>query len=60
MCEGRRPGPAKANPGKLQFTGTTPMSPDEIIIMLFAKKAGIKNYRLVKEPEVGWWLEFRK
>ncbi len=33
---------AKANPGKLQFTGTTPMSPDEIIIMLFAKKAGIK------------------
>ncbi|MFA5026586.1 MAG: tripartite tricarboxylate transporter substrate binding protein [Candidatus Methylomirabilota bacterium] len=33
---------AKANPGKVQFTGTTPMSPDEIIIMLFAKKAGIK------------------
>jgi putative tricarboxylic transport membrane protein len=33
---------AKENPGKLQFTGTTPQSPDEIIIMLFAKKAGIK------------------
>ncbi|MDI6725877.1 MAG: tripartite tricarboxylate transporter substrate binding protein [Smithellaceae bacterium] len=33
---------AKANPGKLQFTGTTPRSPDEVIIMLFAKKAGIK------------------
>jgi len=33
---------AKANPGKLQITGTTPQSPDEIIIMLFAKKAGIK------------------
>ncbi len=25
-----------------------------------AKKAGIKKYRLIKEPEVGWWLEFRK
>ncbi len=33
---------AKANPGKLQFTGTTPQSPDEIIIMQFAKMAGIK------------------
>ncbi|MCX8117452.1 MAG: tripartite tricarboxylate transporter substrate binding protein [Desulfobacterota bacterium] len=33
---------AKENPGKLQFTGTTPASPDEVIIMLFAKKAGIK------------------
>lgn len=33
---------AKANPDKLQFTGTTPASPDEIIIMQFAKKAGIK------------------
>ncbi|MBU3931470.1 MAG: tripartite tricarboxylate transporter substrate binding protein [Pseudomonadota bacterium] len=33
---------AKENPGKLQFTGTTPQSPDEIIIMLFAKQAGIK------------------
>ncbi|MEW6672721.1 MAG: tripartite tricarboxylate transporter substrate binding protein [Thermodesulfobacteriota bacterium] len=33
---------AKANPGKLQITGTTPQSPDEIIIMLFAKMAGIK------------------
>jgi len=33
---------AKANPGKLQITGTTPLSPDEIIIMLFAKAAGIK------------------
>ncbi len=33
---------AKANPGKLQFTGTTPRSPDEVIIMLFAKKAGIR------------------
>jgi len=33
---------AKENPGKLQVTGTTPLSPDEIIIMLFAKKAGIK------------------
>lgn len=33
---------AKANPGKLQFTGTTPRSPDEVVIMLFAKKAGIK------------------
>ncbi|MDX9896155.1 tripartite tricarboxylate transporter substrate binding protein [Desulfofustis limnaeus] len=32
---------AKANPGKLQFTGTTPTSPDEIIIMRFAKEAGI-------------------
>jgi hypothetical protein len=25
-----------------------------------AKQAGIKRYRLVKEPDVGWWLEFRK
>jgi tripartite-type tricarboxylate transporter receptor subunit TctC len=33
---------AKANPGKVQFTGTTALSPDEIIIMLFAKAAGIK------------------
>jgi len=33
---------AKENPGKLQITGTTPLSPDEIIIMLFAKAAGIK------------------
>jgi len=33
---------AKENPGKLQFTGTTPASPDETIIMLFAKKAGIE------------------
>jgi putative tricarboxylic transport membrane protein len=33
---------AKENPGKLQFTGTTAASPDEVIIMLFAKKAGIK------------------
>lgn len=32
---------AKANPGKVQFTGTTPTSPDEIIIMQFAKAAGI-------------------
>ncbi|MEE4314195.1 MAG: tripartite tricarboxylate transporter substrate binding protein [Desulfofustis sp.] len=32
---------AKANPGKVQFTGTTPTSPDEIIIMRFAKAAGI-------------------
>ena len=31
----------KENPGKLQFTGTTPASPDEVVIMLFAKKAGI-------------------
>jgi len=33
---------AKENPGKMQFTGTTAASPDEVIIMLFAKKAGIK------------------
>jgi putative tricarboxylic transport membrane protein len=32
---------AKANPGKVQFTGTTPTSPDEIIIMQFGKAAGI-------------------
>jgi len=32
---------AKENPGKVQFTGTTPTSPDEIIIMRFAKAAGI-------------------
>lgn len=32
---------AKKNPGKVQFTGTTPTSPDEIIIMRFAKAAGI-------------------
>jgi SAM-dependent methyltransferase len=25
-----------------------------------AKKAGIKKYRLLKEPDVGWWLEMRK
>lgn len=25
-----------------------------------AEKAGIKEYRLIKEPDVGWWLEFRK
>ena len=25
-----------------------------------AKAAGIKNCRLVKEPDVGWWLEMRK
>ena len=33
---------AKKNPGKVQFTGTTPASPDEIIIMRFAKAAGIE------------------
>lgn len=33
---------AKENPGKLQITGTTPVSYDEVIIMLFAKMAGIK------------------
>jgi len=33
---------AKENPGKIQFTGTTAASPDEVIIMLFAQKAGIK------------------
>jgi tripartite-type tricarboxylate transporter receptor subunit TctC len=33
---------AKANPGRLQFTGTTPRSPDEVLIMLFARKAGIR------------------
>jgi putative tricarboxylic transport membrane protein len=32
---------AKKNPGKVQFTGTTPASPDELIIMRFAKAAGI-------------------
>jgi putative tricarboxylic transport membrane protein len=32
---------AKANPGKVQFTGTTPTSPDEIIIMRFGQAAGI-------------------
>jgi putative tricarboxylic transport membrane protein len=44
---------AKANPGKLQFTGTTPQSPDEIVIMLFAKKAGIqiKYVPFDKAPE---------
>lgn len=44
---------AKANPGKLQFTGTTPASPDEIIIMQFAKKAGIqvKYIPFDKAPE---------
>lgn len=44
---------AKANPGKLQFTGTTPQSPDEIIIMQFAKKAGIqiKYVPFDKAPE---------
>lgn len=25
-----------------------------------AEQAGIKHYRLIKEPDVGWWLEFRK
>jgi len=25
-----------------------------------AKEAGIKNRRLIKEPDVGWWLEIRK
>jgi SAM-dependent methyltransferase len=25
-----------------------------------AKQAGITQYRLIKEPQVGWWLEFRK
>lgn len=33
---------AKENPEKVQFAGSNPASPDEIIIMLFAKKAGIK------------------
>lgn len=33
---------AKENPGMLRFTGTSAASPDEVIIMLFAKKAGIK------------------
>ena len=33
---------AKENPGKLQFTGTTAAIPDEVIIMLFVQKAGIK------------------
>jgi putative tricarboxylic transport membrane protein len=44
---------AKANPGKLQVTGTTPLSPDEIVIMLFAKAAGIqvKYIPFDKAPE---------
>lgn len=25
-----------------------------------ARQAGITQYRLIKEPQVGWWLEFRK
>lgn len=25
-----------------------------------AREAGIENYRLIKEPDVGWWLEIRK
>ncbi|GAI86942.1 unnamed protein product, partial [marine sediment metagenome] len=25
-----------------------------------AQQAGIDDYRLIKEPEVGWWLEIRK
>lgn len=25
-----------------------------------AREIGIREYRLVKEPDVGWWLEFRK
>lgn len=25
-----------------------------------ARKAHLKRFRLIKEPEVGWWLEFRK
>jgi len=25
-----------------------------------ARQAGIKDYCLIKEPSVGWWLEFRK
>jgi SAM-dependent methyltransferase len=25
-----------------------------------AEQAGINKYRLIKEPDVGWWLEFRK
>ncbi len=33
---------AKAAPGKIQFTGTTPQSPDEVVIMLFARKAGLR------------------
>jgi tripartite-type tricarboxylate transporter receptor subunit TctC len=33
---------AKENPGKLRFTGTSTGSPDEVIVMLFAKRAGIK------------------
>jgi putative tricarboxylic transport membrane protein len=33
---------AKENPGKLRFTGTSEGSPDEVIVMLFSKKAGIK------------------
>lgn len=32
---------AKKNPGKVQFTGTTPASPDEVIIMLWAQKMGL-------------------
>jgi len=33
---------AKENPGKLRFTGTSTGSPDEVIVLLFAKRAGIK------------------
>jgi len=33
---------AKEHPLEVQFTGTTPTSPDEIIIMSFAKAAGIE------------------
>jgi len=25
-----------------------------------AREIGIKEFRLIKEPQVGWWLEFRK
>jgi tripartite-type tricarboxylate transporter receptor subunit TctC len=33
---------AKENPGKVRFTGTTPASPDETIIKLWAQKMGIE------------------
>lgn len=35
-------GYAKENPEKLQFAGTSAPSPDEMIILLFAKRAGIR------------------
>jgi len=49
----------RLGPGKKTPTPGGWHGPKERMVDL-AEEAGIESYRLIKEPEVGWWLEIRK